>query len=250
MIYPSADKLENWGSKYSLVVLAAKRAKQIKSGAPPLIETNSRNPLTIALEEIAAGKIFCRVPDHDILPKSTQEAEVAQLLAIPTLQPEEEETGEEKEAAVVFSDDTDVLVEEEEEVEEEEDEEEEIEHDVEEEEEGVGLVPGLDEEIEEEEEHLPLEVPDIVFEPEEVEEVEVEEEAELEVAVEEPELEAVVEEAPKPKRGRKKKEPEVVGDEPAAVVEEAPKPKRGRKKKEPEAAAGEAEVDSGKKFEE
>ncbi len=58
MIYPSADIIEQRvGSRYSLVVLAAKRAKQIKEGAPVLIETASTNPLTIALEEIAAGKV-------------------------------------------------------------------------------------------------------------------------------------------------------------------------------------------------
>ncbi|MBV9849606.1 MAG: DNA-directed RNA polymerase subunit omega [Armatimonadetes bacterium] len=58
MIYPSADTIEDRvGSRYSLVVLAAKRAKQIKEGAPVLIETPSTNPLTIALEEIAAGKV-------------------------------------------------------------------------------------------------------------------------------------------------------------------------------------------------
>ena len=58
MIYPSADTIEDQvGSRYSLVVLAAKRAKQIKEGAPVLIETLSTNPLTIALEEIAAGKV-------------------------------------------------------------------------------------------------------------------------------------------------------------------------------------------------
>ena len=58
MIYPSADTIEEMvGSRYSLVVLAAKRAKQIKEGSPVLIETASTNPLTIALEEIAAGKV-------------------------------------------------------------------------------------------------------------------------------------------------------------------------------------------------
>lgn len=58
MIYPSADTIEKKvGSRYSLVVLAAKRAKQIKEGAPVLIDTESTNPLTIALEEIAAGKV-------------------------------------------------------------------------------------------------------------------------------------------------------------------------------------------------
>lgn len=58
MIYPSADTIEHqMGSKYSLVVIAAKRAKQIKEGAPILIETDSTNTLTIAMEEIAAGKV-------------------------------------------------------------------------------------------------------------------------------------------------------------------------------------------------
>ena len=58
MIYPSADTIEDRvKSRYSLVVLSAKRAKQIKEGAPILIDTDSTNPLTIALEEIAAGKV-------------------------------------------------------------------------------------------------------------------------------------------------------------------------------------------------
>ncbi len=58
MIYPSADKIDKEiESKYALVVLAAKRARQIKEGAPHLIQTESANALTIALEEIADGKI-------------------------------------------------------------------------------------------------------------------------------------------------------------------------------------------------
>lgn len=62
MIYPSADTIEDRvGSRYSLVVLAAKRAKQIKEGSPVLIDTLSTNPLTIALEEIAAGKVTIQV---------------------------------------------------------------------------------------------------------------------------------------------------------------------------------------------
>jgi len=57
MIYPSADKLDAWGSKYQLTVLAAKRAKQVKIGFSPLLDTDSRNPLTVSLEEIGAGEI-------------------------------------------------------------------------------------------------------------------------------------------------------------------------------------------------
>ena len=58
MIYPEGDVLkERVRNRYSLVVLASKRAKQIKEGAPVLIDTSSTNHLTIALEEIAAGKV-------------------------------------------------------------------------------------------------------------------------------------------------------------------------------------------------
>jgi DNA-directed RNA polymerase subunit omega len=42
---------------FVLTNLAAKRAKQIKEGAPPLIRIDSGHPLSIALAEIAAGKI-------------------------------------------------------------------------------------------------------------------------------------------------------------------------------------------------
>lgn len=72
MIYPSADTIEDKvKSRYSLVVLSAKRAKQIKEGAPVLIETTSTNPLTIALEEIAAGKVTATEVDADIVPQTT-----------------------------------------------------------------------------------------------------------------------------------------------------------------------------------
>ena len=58
MIYPAGDAIrERVNNRYSLVVLAAKRAKQIKEGSPVLIDTGSTNPLTIALEEIAVGKV-------------------------------------------------------------------------------------------------------------------------------------------------------------------------------------------------
>ncbi|NLZ39369.1 MAG: DNA-directed RNA polymerase subunit omega [Firmicutes bacterium] len=58
MIYPSIDDLmEKVDSKYTLVIAAAKRARMLNEGAPKLIETNSSKDVTVALEEIAAGKI-------------------------------------------------------------------------------------------------------------------------------------------------------------------------------------------------
>lgn len=119
MIYPSADKLETWGSKYSLVVLAAKRAKQIKNGAPPLIDTDSRNPLTIALEEIASGKVDCRVSEADLIITPRDEPELAQLLALRKRELEEEPV----EVVATSDEEDEILLEELEEDEEEEEEE-------------------------------------------------------------------------------------------------------------------------------
>ncbi|HLQ63904.1 MAG TPA: DNA-directed RNA polymerase subunit omega [bacterium] len=49
-------------NKYALVIVAAKRARQLKEGALPMVEVDSANPVTVALEEIAAGKIRFEMP--------------------------------------------------------------------------------------------------------------------------------------------------------------------------------------------
>lgn len=55
---PSPDILSEFPQgKFVLSNLAAKRAKQLREGAPPLVQIESNHPLTIALAEIAAGKI-------------------------------------------------------------------------------------------------------------------------------------------------------------------------------------------------
>ncbi|MBA2514782.1 MAG: DNA-directed RNA polymerase subunit omega [Solirubrobacterales bacterium] len=73
LISPRVDRLlENVDSPYASVIVAAKRARQINSYyhnlgegtfeefPPPMIDTGSKNYLTIALEETAAGKIKYR----------------------------------------------------------------------------------------------------------------------------------------------------------------------------------------------
>ena len=70
MIHPRIDELmENVDTRYALVLVAAKRARQINNYhhqlgegtfedfPPPLVESRSKNYLTIALEEVAEGKI-------------------------------------------------------------------------------------------------------------------------------------------------------------------------------------------------
>jgi DNA-directed RNA polymerase subunit omega len=71
MIEPKIDDLLGQvDSKYTLVILAAKRAREINSYynqlgegraefVPPLVESGLRNkPLSVALEEIGEGKIL------------------------------------------------------------------------------------------------------------------------------------------------------------------------------------------------
>ena len=71
MIEPRIDDLlDHVDSRYALVIVAAKRAQQINSyhhqlgegmgfeaAPPPLIESRSKNYLTMAMEEVALGKI-------------------------------------------------------------------------------------------------------------------------------------------------------------------------------------------------
>jgi len=58
MFIPSLNDLAKVGdSRYTLTILAAKRSRQLIEGAKPLIKTNSTKPVSIALEEIVAGKV-------------------------------------------------------------------------------------------------------------------------------------------------------------------------------------------------
>ncbi len=75
MIHPRIDELlERVPSRYALVIAAAKRARQINNYhqqlgegtfqdvPPPLVESRSKNYLTIALEEICEDKITAEQP--------------------------------------------------------------------------------------------------------------------------------------------------------------------------------------------
>jgi len=70
MIYPRVDDLlTHVDSRYALVIISAKRARQINNYhhqlgegmfdemLPPLVESRSKNYLTMSLEEVAQGKI-------------------------------------------------------------------------------------------------------------------------------------------------------------------------------------------------
>ncbi len=53
MINPSiTELLEKLPNRYSLVVVVSKRARQLIDGAKPLIQIDSKKPVTIAVNEI------------------------------------------------------------------------------------------------------------------------------------------------------------------------------------------------------
>jgi DNA-directed RNA polymerase subunit omega len=73
LIHPRIDSLlDHVDSHYAAVIVAAKRARQINNYyhtlgegvfeefPPPMVDTPSKNYLTIALEEVAQGKIKSR----------------------------------------------------------------------------------------------------------------------------------------------------------------------------------------------
>jgi DNA-directed RNA polymerase subunit omega len=64
MLYPSIDTLMSKAdSKYTLVILAAKRARQLLDGAEPELQPRSNKYVGVALEEIAADKL---VPPEEV----------------------------------------------------------------------------------------------------------------------------------------------------------------------------------------
>ncbi|HEV8457398.1 MAG TPA: DNA-directed RNA polymerase subunit omega [Methylomirabilota bacterium] len=66
MTFPSLEKsLEKVSNRYMLVVLAAKRARQLNRGAAAQVETRQKKPTSTALEEIAQAKVGYRVRDED-----------------------------------------------------------------------------------------------------------------------------------------------------------------------------------------
>ena len=69
MMQDLTDKLvDDIDSRYTLIVMASKRARQIVDGSEPLIETESLKPVSIATEEIGAGEVtFTRPDDVDAM---------------------------------------------------------------------------------------------------------------------------------------------------------------------------------------
>lgn len=86
------DCLKRVDNRFALIHLAAKRVRQLRKGAEPLVQAKNSD-VVVALREIAAGKVYPVEGE----PEALSEAQIQQLLA-----PEEEPAealveGEEKE---------------------------------------------------------------------------------------------------------------------------------------------------------
>jgi DNA-directed RNA polymerase subunit omega len=62
--------MDGFDSNYRYILVAARRARQLQGGAPPVIETPSRKPCRIAQDEIKAGKVKWVIPE---IPRSAAE---------------------------------------------------------------------------------------------------------------------------------------------------------------------------------
>ena len=56
---------DGFDSNYRYILVAARRARQLSGGAPPLVDTSARKPCKIAQQEIDAGKIQFIVKGKD-----------------------------------------------------------------------------------------------------------------------------------------------------------------------------------------
>ncbi|HYE67447.1 MAG TPA: DNA-directed RNA polymerase subunit omega [Anaerovoracaceae bacterium] len=67
MLYPSINLIrEKADSRYTLVILAAKRARDIIDGKPKLTEADIEKPVSIAAHEIAEDLITYRREKQDL----------------------------------------------------------------------------------------------------------------------------------------------------------------------------------------
>ena len=65
MAFPSLEEaLNKVSNRYLLVVLAAKRARQLNRGAQARVDTRHKKPTSTSMEEIAGSKVEYRVKEE------------------------------------------------------------------------------------------------------------------------------------------------------------------------------------------
>jgi DNA-directed RNA polymerase subunit omega len=118
---PFEELTDKVDSKYRLVIIAAKRSRQLNQGTIPLVQPKGTKVTYIALEEVAAGKVDYTMKSLEEVTKSGVFAEAVKPTWFREIAPEgvvaEEETGEDEEveqeleavAPAETAEDTDVV---------------------------------------------------------------------------------------------------------------------------------------------
>ena len=68
------DCLENVDNSFQLVLIAARRARELSNGADPLVERDNDKDTVIALREIAEGLIDASILEKKIKPEPVEVA--------------------------------------------------------------------------------------------------------------------------------------------------------------------------------
>lgn len=68
------DCLENVENRFQLVLVAAKRAREISLGADPMVELDNDKPSVLALREIAEGLVDASILEKQPEPEVVEEA--------------------------------------------------------------------------------------------------------------------------------------------------------------------------------
>ena len=70
------DCLEKVSNRFALIHIAAKRVRQLRKGAEPLVVADNSDNV-IALREIAAGKVFVvKTPEQTVVVEGVSEAQI------------------------------------------------------------------------------------------------------------------------------------------------------------------------------
>jgi DNA-directed RNA polymerase subunit omega len=65
------DCLEKVENRFALVILASKRTKELKRGAPLLVRDRNNREVVMSLREIASGNIGGRLPNPEDAPEKS-----------------------------------------------------------------------------------------------------------------------------------------------------------------------------------
>lgn len=75
------DCLEQIDNRFDMVLVAAKRARQLSNGVDPLIDANNDKPTVVALREIAGGLVGTDILEQEEEVEESIDDELAAALA-------------------------------------------------------------------------------------------------------------------------------------------------------------------------